>query len=269
MGVFERMTDVRCSAGGKAVSVTLSVLLAFSFLNLSVLPQRAVADEADDARVLAVSDKPVDNLQDAVDETAAGDDAAAIDVTEGENGVAEGDGASGEGDEASGSPSGVENGATSEVEGSGGLPQEGQGSEDAEQPVVPQGPGAADEGSSVDAPTEGVSPAATTLQGEANDGTRMAVTTSAPAGFPAGAQLRVETALSQEVTAALEASLEPGARLGAHTAYKIEVLAADGSLLANAGELTVSVENPPIAPLGASVFRLVGNGNAQQVQGAL
>lgn len=272
MSVFERMTDARCGLGGKAISVTLSVLLALSSLNLSVLPQRAVADEIDAAQALAVNDKVADGSEESagVDQDVADQDVAA-DFTMPDPSDADAD-APAVDTESDGSPDGIGGPASPEPEGADAADAPGEvlGGEDAAEINGASDPeGADDVASSEESATEASPLTTTSLQAEANDGTRVSVATSAAAGFPAGSQLRVETALSQEVTAAIQASLGAGERLAAHTAYKIEVLNADGSLLANAGELTVSVENPSIAPLGITVFRLVGNGNAQQVQGAL
>lgn len=263
MSVFERMADVRHRRSGKALSVVLAVSLSLSFLNVAGLPSRAFAEDANgEAPILPVSDRAADDPEAAP--VPSGDAAAdpspedpAADDAPGDEGAASGT----DGDAADEVPTNpVEDDAADSAPAGESAPAD-------DEPVLP-----ADEADGSGEEAEGSLPdssalAAASLSAEANDGTRVTVTASA--GFPAGAQLRVETALSQEVTEALRAALPAGKQLGAHTAYKIEVLDAAGEPAGALGDLTVSMDNPPVGPLGVEVFRLVGNGHAQQVQGAL
>lgn len=245
MNAFERFADARHCTEGKAVAVVLSVLLALSFLNLSVWADRALAEEsgAPDATALTVSDKPVDDGAPVPADDDPADDA----------------------EEPTGNPAPTPESAGEAAP----LPDEG------DEPAEPSVPGRpvpepdfAPSVPVVDEPATPVLPLAA-VQGTANDGTRFSATTSDPAGFPAGAALRVETALSDEVARAVQAALAPGERIGNHAAYTIEVVDEAGNVLPATGTLTVTAENPSIAPLGVTVFRIVGYGNAQRVEETL
>lgn len=251
MRTIARFMDARNTAEGKFLSVLLSVLLVFSFLNVTMFTDLANADDEADAGVATTfveesgdveADEDVSEVTEPEQEPATDPEPTVDEAAEEVN-----------------TPTEPETEVTETTE------------PETEEPATPETPivTSDDQDSSMDESNEGSEAyPAQRLTAEASDGTTIVVT--APEGaLPANSSMRVQTVSSRTVEDAVEDVVaDEGKTVQDFSAYSIMLLNEAGDEIVPAKKVRVSIQGADVDGENVEVVAVSENGAAAKVAGA-